>query len=403
MVLVLRRVNIMSRTAPFLRVDVTNIRSKTIGAATKLGNERRTRVLNRKMTGFTPAWKRHLIREHRVATLRMKTPSKTTKSPTAHLRPEQNNASPECREHINFGSMPDQIKSFAIGSFAGLLGSLAGMGGGFVMIPLMTAARNGIVRGGLGLSQHQAHGTSLFAVGTTGLAGALGYGISTGNGDDIVTSEGKSNQQPGFVELDTAVALATTAMVTARLGAISSSYLSEHVLKKCLGAFMICVAPLVPGKAYLEALHDSFDPTNADSQKHIEKDQAEHLQHNNLSQIERLLPASVIGLFSGFLSGMFGVGGGAIVVPALVLTTDMSHHSALGTSLCAMVLPAMIGTYTHAKRGNVNWRFGPLLAIGSSCGAYFGGREVSIHLEEDVLRGGFACLMLFLGIRTWRK
>jgi uncharacterized membrane protein YfcA len=275
--------------------------------------------------------------------------------------------------------------------------------GGFVMIPLMTAARNAGWCGGLGLSQHQAHGTSLFAVGTTGLAGALGYGIRMGSEDEESADEIKKPRWQGLVELDTAVALTATAMITARLGAISSSFLSERVLKKCLGAFMICVAPMVPGKAYLEALHDNFDPTNPNAKQHILEDQAIHTQHEHLSQLERLLPASVIGIFSGFLSGMFGVGGGAIVVPALVLITDISHHSALGTSLCAMVLPAMIGTYTHAVRGNVNWRVGPLLALGSAVGAFVGGREVGIHLEEDVLRGGFACLMLVLGVRTWRK
>ena len=387
-------------TPASLNVVRATIRSETIGASSKFGNNSRTGgVLSRKTVGSTPAWKRHLFRERRTTVSKMKTPSKTPKSPTSNAWFEQS----AIREFVNSVSIADQIKSFSIGSFAGLLGSLAGMGGGFVMIPLMTAARNGIVRGGLGLSQHQAHGTSLFAVGTTGLAGAFGYGISTGNNGDNCTSEVNKRDQPGFVELDTAIALAATAMFTARLGAISSSFLSERALKKCLGAFMICVAPLVPGKAYLEALHDSFDPTNVDAKRHIQQDQAAHLHHHYLSQTERLLPASVIGIFSGFLSGMFGVGGGAIVVPALVLTTDMSHHSALGTSLCAMVLPAMIGTYTHAKRGNVNWRYGPLLAIGSSCGAFFGGREISIHLEENVLRGGFACLMMILGIRTWTK
>jgi uncharacterized membrane protein YfcA len=100
---------------------------------------------------------------------------------------------------------------------------------------------------------------------------------------------------------------------------------------------------------------------------------------------------------------MFGVGGGAIVVPALVLSTDMSHHSALGTSLCAMVLPAMVGTYTHSTRGNVNWRVAPMLALGSAAAAFVGGREVGMNLDEGVLRTGFSCLMFVLGVRTWRK
>ena len=382
----------------------SSVRLKTSNTSPKLAKARYNKttptcILPRRMTGLTPAWKRHLIRENRAEIM-------GTKSSIllANLSSRQQIVS----ENVNFHIVMEQIKSFSIGSLAGLLGSLAGMGGGFVMIPLMTAAARRTAtsfwKGGLGLSQHQAHGTSLFAVGTTGLAGALGYGIQMGSEEkDTINETDSTVERKGLVELDTALALTTTAMITARLGAISSAYLSERVLKKCLGAFMICIAPLVPGKAYLEALHDNFDPSSLNSRKHLKEEEAFHVQHDHLSQIERLLPASLIGIFSGFLSGMFGVGGGAIVVPALVLTTDMSHHAALGTSLCAMVLPAMIGTYTHATRGNVNWRFGPLLALGSATGAFIGGREVGIHLEEDVLRGGFACLMLVLGLRTWRK
>jgi len=307
-------------------------------------------------------------------------------------------------------SLMDQIKSFSIGSFAGILGSLAGMGGGFVMIPLMTAARqasskgvlNSFWKGGLGLKQHQAHGTSLFAVGTTGLAGALGYGIKRNEdestSDDVievdVTKANDNTQQHnkssgGMVEVDTAIALAATAMVTARYGVLASAHLSEKALQKALGAFMCFVAPLVPGKSYLEEM---FAENTTNSEK--PKQQA--------SQLERLLPASVIGMFSGFLAGMFGVGGGAIVVPALVLSTDMPYHSALGTSLCAMVLPAASGVYTHAKKGNVNWRVAPFLAMGSFLGAYFGGR-VGLSCPEEYLRWGFSCLMMVLGVRTWNK
>jgi len=300
------------------------------------------------------------------------------------------------------------------------------------MIPLMTAARQSIsgsaskssswlmaLRGGLGLHQHQAHGTSLFAVGTTGLAGALGYGIKmtsddekstetctkkeTGQDDAESSDENIKQMRKGLVELDTAIAIATTAMVTARLGAIASTHLSEKALQRALGAFMIFVAPLIPGKKYLDAWEDVTHLSDPKSQKHLREELARHPEHSHLSKLERLLPASLIGVFSGFLSGMFGVGGGSIVVPSLVLFTDMTQHSALGTSLCAMVLPALVGTYTHAKRGNVAWRVAPMLALGSFIGAFFGGRDVGMHMEEDVLRGGFACLMLVLGVKSWRK
>ena len=372
---------------------------KIVAAATTL--RRRS-----SMIGMSPAWKRHCIRQRKVAA--SNNIAATTIVPKV--------------VESNFSKAVFQIKSFTIGSFAGLLGSLAGMGGGFVMIPMMTssAARTSVLskgnnvwwKGGLGLSQHQAHGTSLFAVGTTGLAGALGYGITFGDDGDersssdndiagansmgtsqqqTLTTDDTQNNQPqkGVVKLDTALALAATAMITARFGAIASSKLSERMLQRALGAFMIVVAPLVPAKAFLNrSATDILEPIDGDVAK---------------SQLERLLPASVIGIFSGFLSGMFGVGGGAIVVPALVLSTDMSHHSALGTSLCAMVLPAMVGTYTHSTRGNVNWRVAPMLALGSAAAAFVGGREVGMNLDEGVLRTGFSCLMFVLGVRTWRK
>mmetsp|Transcript_37231 Transcript_37231/g.77993 ORF Transcript_37231/g.77993 Transcript_37231/m.77993 type:complete len:437 (+) Transcript_37231:128-1438(+) len=408
------------------------------------------------MQGMTPAWKRHCIRQKRkktsctnsspnsaVATAAATATATTATKTTAITSPSQQNT--------NFAMIVDQVKSFSIGTFAGLLGSLVGMGGGFVMIPMMTAARSSSRRataaaaagvansssaskgslssspswmGGLGLHQHQAHGTSLFAVGTTGLAGALGYGIHVNDDDDTAevtissqdddgndtvnnstgaaqTRQSSSPQSKGLVQLDTALALAATAMVTARFGAIASSRLSEKSLQKALGAFMMFVAPLVPGKAYLDAYLESDDDatitiTDDPSDPDVQKKHAK-------SQMERLIPASLIGTFSGFLSGMFGVGGGAIVVPALVLSTDMSHHSALGTSLCAMVLPAMVGVWTHSTKGNVNWRVAPLLAVGSAVGAFWGGSEVGLNLDEGVLRGGFSCLMLVLGARTWRK
>jgi len=282
------------------------------------------------------------------------------------------------------------MKSFSIGSLGGMLGSLAGMGGGFVMIPMMTAAR------GLRLSQHQAHGTSLFAVGSTGIFGALAYGIKGGD-TPLANSNKDTNtlEQQGLVDLEIAIALTATAMITSRFGANASSRLSEQSLKKVLGAFMLLVAPLVPGKKYLDGWSKD---TKKDTAKNQQKDSGV-AQHS--SNLKRLLPASFIGIFSGFLSGMLGVGGGSIVVPSLVLSTDMSHHAALGTSLCAMVLPAITGVMTHAKRGNVAWRVAPTLALGSAVGAYVGSK-VGLQLDEDTLRGGFGILMLVLGAKTWR-
>lgn len=246
-------------------------------------------------------------------------------------------------------------KALAIGGIAGCLGSLAGMGGGFVMIPLMTSRL-------LRLTQHEAHGTSLFAVAATGIAGALSYF--------------------GEVQWEVAAVIAGSGMVTARFGAIATSKLSETALRKALGVFMLLVAPLVPAKSYFEQTKgNQKEPNQTDT--------------TNLS----LLVPAVIGCGSGFMAGLFGVGGGAVVVPALVTMTDLSYYEALGTSLCAMSLPAIVGTLTHYTKGNVAKFVAPPLAIGAFCGAYCGGK-LGQKTNESSLRWGFAGLMTVLGVKT---
>jgi len=265
-------------------------------------------------------------------------------------------------------------KALSIGTLAGICGSLAGMGGGFVMIPFMTSTSR---YWGLSLSQHQAHGTSLFAVAATGVAGALGY--------------------EGHAQYEAAAAIAAGGIITARLGASATTQLSEKVLKKYLGIFMICVAPLVPLKGYLL----SQQPTPDDDDTNVsEKD--DEISKPTKSWQERLIPPAMIGLGSGFLAGLFGVGGGAVVVPALTLFTDVNHYQALGTSLCAMAFPAISGTITHFKKGNVAMRVAPFLAAGAFCGGYLGGK-LGLHTNENALRWGFSGLMVTLGARTFLR
>ena len=223
------------------------------------------------------------------------------------------------------------------------------------MIPLMTSRL-------LRLSQHQAHGSSLFAITTTGIAGALGYS--------------------GHVDVEAAAAIACTGIVTARFGVRAMSATPEKMLKKLLGLMMIGVAPLVQAKTYF-----------------ISKETAAGEKTDEKNTAERLYVPALIGCFSGFASGLFGVGGGAIVVPALTVFTDMDHYAALGTSLCAMVLPAMSGTYANYQKGFVCMRTAPGLAAGAFIGAYLGGRLGST-IDETQLRWGFSSIMLVLGTRT---
>jgi uncharacterized membrane protein YfcA len=129
--------------------------------------------------------------------------------------------------------------------------SLAGMGGGFVMIPLMTSKHL------LGLSQHAAHGTSLFAVTTTGIAGVIAYATTTTTNNNNNTENSKNDIKQltpmanNNLDYEAAVAIATCGVITARVGALATTKLSETVLWKGLGVFMLSVAPLIPLKHYI--------------------------------------------------------------------------------------------------------------------------------------------------------
>lgn len=280
------------------------------------------------------------------------------------------------------------------------------------MIPLMTSR--------LGLGQHAAHGTSLFAVATTGIAGALAYGMdwSWTSSDGAADAEdphadaedtNANTTSPRLVELDVAFAIAAAGTVTARLGAATTTMLSERALRTALGIFMLCVAPLVPAKAYLEDWREGQARDEGHTNSTLQVDTASTTANFAAAFIntEKLLPAAIIGCFSGYLAGLFGVGGGAVVVPALTVGMpsehSLSHRAALGTSLCAMVPPALAGTYAHHLRGNVDKRVAPALAIGSACGAYLGGTTLGRELDEVYLRWGFSGLMLFLGVKTLAK
>ncbi|AWB85529.1 sulfite exporter TauE/SafE family protein [Mycetocola zhujimingii] len=80
----------------------------------------------------------------------------------------------------------------------------------------------------------------------------------------------------------------------------------------------------------------------------------------------------VIGLAAGFLSGLFGVGGGILIVPALLLLLALDQRIAAGTSLAAIVPMAAVGVLSYALSGSVDWIAGLLLVAGSVVGAQIG-------------------------------
>jgi uncharacterized membrane protein YfcA len=113
---------------------------------------------------------------------------------------------------------------------------------------------------------------------------------------------------------------------------------------------------------------------------------------------KNVIAGAGVGILAGFLSGVFGVGGGILIVPGLVLLMRMRQRLAHGTSLAAIVLIAISGMLGYALDHAVDWSAGGLLIIGAIAGAVAGTRALK-SIRDDVLRVAFAVFLLATAVR----
>jgi uncharacterized protein len=122
------------------------------------------------------------------------------------------------------------------------------------------------------------------------------------------------------------------------------------------------------------------------------------INHMNMS-ISTVLIILVIGTITGVMAGMLGIGGGLVVIPALVMIMGMSQQSAQGTSLAMMLPPiGIIAAYNYYKAGHVDIRIALILAIAFIAGSFFGSK-LAIKLPTDVLKKIFGIFLLLVAIK----
>jgi len=118
--------------------------------------------------------------------------------------------------------------------------------------------------------------------------------------------------------------------------------------------------------------------------------------------MQMILLLLVIGLGAGILSGLFGIGGGIVIVPALIYFTKMSPQQAAGTSLAALVLPlaAAVGAATYYRAGHLEPKDALFIALGMAVGAFIGA-QVATNVDAVVLRRAFALLLVAMAAKMW--
>jgi uncharacterized protein len=118
--------------------------------------------------------------------------------------------------------------------------------------------------------------------------------------------------------------------------------------------------------------------------------------------MSELVLAAILGFAAGGLSGMFGVGGGILFVPTLVLVLDLSQLEGQATSLAAMIPVVAVGAWRQHRYGNVRWRSAAVIGV-LSIGGVAAGTLVATSLSDDVLRKLFASLLVLVAIQLVRS
>lgn len=124
----------------------------------------------------------------------------------------------------------------------------------------------------------------------------------------------------------------------------------------------------------------------------------------NTMSFTTILILILIGLIAGSFSGLIGIGGAILIIPALMYFMQMNQISAQGTSLAIMLPPiGLMAVLNYYKAGAVNLKYAAIIAIAFFIGGYFGSK-LAVNLNQEILRKIFAIVLIGLAIKIlWSK
>ena len=256
--------------------------------------------------------------------------------------------------------MPDNLFAFLLlGVTAGLLSGMFGIGGGVVIVPTLTVI--------LGFELQDAIGTSLMVlVWPLTIFAVIQY------------------YRAELLQVKASIMIAVGLTGGALIGAQIALGLPGDVLQRIYGCFLIYVGwRFIEPRKLWKARRDSLPPT------------AEPKPRLDASWITLL----VLGVLAGITSGLFGIGGGLIIVPALVGFLKYEQKRAVGTSLAALMPPVGIGAViSYYREGSVDLGASTLVALGLICGTFFGAR-IALGLPSSTIKRLYGLFLMLVSLR----
>lgn len=264
--------------------------------------------------------------------------------------------------------------SVIFGVMVGLALGLTGGGGSIFAVPLLIY--------GLGVGVKSAIAISLGAVAVTAGVGAI------------------QSWRQGAIELRAALILAVASMVAAPLGVFIGGYVSEMLILVLFASLMVIVGLRMGLKALQSPDESGAVRARVSSQARTDSGVVCHYSDDRRLRLTTPCGAALAGagLSVGFLSGLLGVGGGFLIVPSLVLFTDMKIHRAVATSLLVITLTGLSGLGSAIVAGrDIDWTLAGLFILGGILGM-FGGRLLARYLAGRTLLFIFAFAMIVVAV-----
>jgi len=258
---------------------------------------------------------------------------------------------------------------FLVGLIASSLGSLVGLGGAFLIVPvLLFFGEIGWIEG---MNPQLAAGTSLLALVFTGMSATV------------------SHAKKRNVDFKSGTLFLLGIIPGSILGVIANSQVNGQSFNLYFGIWMLLLS-------FVLILHNRkpkpFNSTNKIVRHYIDHTGTEYVYGYKGST------AVLVAIAVGFISSLFGVGGGALMVPAMLLLFRFPTHLAIGTSMLVILLSTVVGSSTYLLMGNIHWLVAAAIIpgnfLGGKIGAYF-----SLKLKGPLLVLMLRLLLVIMGIR----
>lgn len=257
-----------------------------------------------------------------------------------------------------------------IGLAAGTVGSLMGLGGGIIVVPSLMLL-SGYLSILNGITPQVVVGTSLLIMIFTGLSATLAY-----------IKQKKVDYTSGLIFLIGSIP-----------GALFGVFLNKHIdAGKFLiffGIFVLFVSVILMVRKYLKPLKVS----RKGMRRTVINEVGQEVEYGLIPYIA--IPISfIIGMFSG----LFGIGGGTLMVPAMILIFGFPPHIAVATSMFILFFASIASSISHIALGNVNWLYAAALVPG----AWFGGKlgaYINSKMKSDSLVNLLRIFLIIVGIR----